>query len=116
MGFPCGSADQESARNAGAAAAAKSLQSCPTLCDPVDPGSWVGKICWRNNGLSIPVFLGFPCGSVGKESACNVGDWGSIPGLGRSPFFIIVILTNYIFDPHKEHVLKVAVYSIHKCT
>ena len=26
-----------------------------------------------------------PCGSVGKESACNVGDLGSIPGLGRSP-------------------------------
>ena len=28
---------------------------------------------------------GFPCGSVGKESAYNVGDLGSIPGLGRSP-------------------------------
>ena len=28
---------------------------------------------------------GFPCGSVGKESACNAGDLGSIPGLGRSP-------------------------------
>ena len=28
---------------------------------------------------------GFPCGSAGKESACNVGDLGSIPGLGRSP-------------------------------
>ena len=27
----------------------------------------------------------FPCGSDGKESACNVGDMGSIPGLGRSP-------------------------------
>ena len=27
---------------------------------------------------------GFPCGSVGKESACNAGDLGSIPGLGRS--------------------------------
>ena len=24
----------------------------------------------------------FPCGSAGKESACNVGDLGSIPGLG----------------------------------
>ena len=31
------------------------------------------------------VFLGFLGGSVGKESACNVGDLGSIPGLGRSP-------------------------------
>ena len=28
---------------------------------------------------------GFPGGSVGKESACNVGDLGSIPRLGRSP-------------------------------
>ena len=32
--------------------------------------------------LPTPVFLGFPCG---KESASNVGDLGSIPGLGRSP-------------------------------
>ena len=29
--------------------------------------------------------MGFPCGSAGKESARNVGDLGSIPGLGRSP-------------------------------
>ena len=28
---------------------------------------------------------GFPCSSVGKESACSSGDPGSIPGLGRSP-------------------------------
>ena len=27
----------------------------------------------------------FPCGTAGKESACNVGDLGSIPGLRRSP-------------------------------
>ena len=29
--------------------------------------------------------MGFPCGSADKESACSVGDLGSIPGLGRSP-------------------------------
>ena len=29
--------------------------------------------------------MGFPGGSNGKESACSVGDLGSIPGLGRSP-------------------------------
>ena len=29
--------------------------------------------------------VGFPAGSEGKESACSVGDEGSIPGLGRSP-------------------------------
>ena len=31
------------------------------------------------------MFLGFPCGSAGKESTCNAGDLGLIPGLGRSP-------------------------------
>ena len=36
--------------------------------------------------MKPPVFnQGFPCGSAGKESACTVGDLGSIPGLGRSP-------------------------------
>ena len=29
--------------------------------------------------------LGFPCGSAGKEFACNARDLGSIPGLERSP-------------------------------
>ena len=35
--------------------------------------------------LPTPVFLGFPCGSAGKESVCNGGDLGLIPGLGRCP-------------------------------
>ena len=35
--------------------------------------------------LPTPVFLGFPYGSAGKESTCNVGDLCSILGLGRSP-------------------------------
>ena len=39
----------------------------------------------RRDRLPTPVFSGFLCGSAGKESACNVGDLGSIPGLGRSP-------------------------------
>ena len=42
--------------------------------DPLEKG-------WLLN----PVFLGFPCGSTGTESACNAGDLGSVPGLGRSP-------------------------------
>ena len=29
--------------------------------------------------------MGFRCGSMGKESACNAGDLGAMPGLGRSP-------------------------------
>ena len=62
---------------------------------------------WRNSGNSVRLFFwvpkslqmvtaamklkdtysleGFTCGSAGKESACNVGDQGLIPGLGRSP-------------------------------
>ena len=35
-------------------------------------------------GLFLAV-MGFPGGSAGKESTCNVGDPGSTPGLGRSP-------------------------------
>ena len=31
------------------------------------------------------MFLGFPCGSAGEESTCNVGDLDSIPELGRFP-------------------------------
>ena len=30
-------------------------------------------------------YLGFPGGSNGKESACDIGDLGLIPGSGRSP-------------------------------
>ena len=30
------------------------------------------------------IHMGFPGGPAGKESACNVGDMGTIPGLGRS--------------------------------
>ena len=47
--------------------------------------SWGGKIFWRRDSLLTPVFLGFPCGSAGEESASNVGDLGSIPGLGGLP-------------------------------
>ena len=37
------------------------------------------------NALHSPVkYWGFPDSSVGKESACNAGDPGSIPGSGRS--------------------------------
>ena len=32
----------------------------------------------------IKVMTGFAGGSDGKESACNAGDAGSLPGLGRS--------------------------------
>ena len=50
------------------------------------PGGFlgVGKIHWRRDRLPTPGFLGFPYGSVGKESACNAGDLSSIPRSGRS--------------------------------
>ena len=69
LGFPNSSVAKESAFNAG------------------DPrfSSWDGKILWRRDKLPTAVFLGFPCGLSGKESVCNVGGLGSIPGLGRSP-------------------------------
>ena len=37
------------------------------------------------NKFMLFIHLGFPCSSAGKESACNKGDLGPIPGLGRSP-------------------------------
>ena len=35
--------------------------------------------------INFPLLEGFSGGSARKESACNAGDLGSIPGLGRSP-------------------------------
>ena len=39
----------------------------------------------KDNGKILSTNLGFPGGSDSKESACNAGDPGSIPGSGRSP-------------------------------
>ena len=46
----------------------------------------MGKLLqWPSIYRNAPILKGFPGGSVGKESACNAGDLGLIPGLGRSP-------------------------------
>ena len=37
------------------------------------------------HGFDLIYAADFPCGSAGKESACNVGNLGSVPRLGRSP-------------------------------
>ena len=42
---------------------------------------YINNIHW----YTLTPMRGFPHSSVGKESACNAGDLGSIPGLGRSP-------------------------------
>ena len=46
------------------------------------PGGLLEGSCYLPPG---PGTLGFPGGSDGKASACNVGDPSLIPGLGRSP-------------------------------
>ena len=46
----------------------------------------INLLCMHKYTIALYTFIqGFPCGSTGKGSACNVGDLGSIPGLGRSP-------------------------------
>ena len=67
--FPVSSAGKEPACNAGGS----------------QFNSWVRKMPWRRDRLPTLVFLGFPDGSDGKESICNMGDLDLIPGLGRSP-------------------------------
>ena len=62
-------------------------------------GPWQPSIRWISTGTQLcllwslilwrpllPVhFVGFPGASAGKESTCNVGNLGSVPGLVRSP-------------------------------
>ena len=47
--------------------------------------SCVRKFSRRRHRLPTPVSLSFPDGSDSKESACNVGDLGSTPGMEKSP-------------------------------
>ena len=44
---------------------------------------WIQSLGWEDplEWQPTPVFLGFPCSSADKESACSVGDLGSVPGL-----------------------------------
>ena len=43
------------------------------------------RLCGRLNNGPLRMTIGFPGGSDGKESTCNVGNLGSIPGWERSP-------------------------------
>ena len=108
LGLPCSSAGKESSCSAG------DPGSIPGLGRSAGEGigyplqySWVSLVAqlvknlpakwetWvRTLGWEDPLekgkathssILGLPCSSAGKESACKVGDLGSIPGLGRSP-------------------------------
>ena len=46
--------------------------------------TFVGKIMFLLFNMLSSFVMGFPGGSEGKESACNTGDLGSVPGIGRS--------------------------------
>ena len=46
--------------------------------------SWDWKSCWRKDRLPTPVYLGFPCGSAGEESAW-FGRPGFDPWVGKIP-------------------------------
>ena len=48
------------------------------------PSTLAWKIPWMEKPGRLQS-MGFLCGSVGKESACNAGNLGLIPELGRSP-------------------------------
>ena len=98
LGFPGGSDGKASACSAG------DLDSIPgsgispgegngnpvqysCLENPMDGGAWqaiVHEVKKSGTRLSDFTFF-FLCGSAGKESACNSGDVGLIPGLGRFP-------------------------------
>ena len=51
----------------------------------VNKSQYQGKILRISFIYYVLELLGFPSSSAGKESACNAGDPGLIPGLGRSP-------------------------------
>ena len=61
------------------------VQAIPE-CHWLDPSSF-SHFSIDGPGFCFVLFfiLGFPCDSAGKDSTCNAGDLGSIPGLGRSP-------------------------------
>ena len=56
--------------------------------------------------LPIPVFLGFPGGSGGKQSAYNAGDPGLIPGLGKSAEELIGYPLQYSWAPFVAQLVK----------
>ena len=89
LGFPDdGSAGKESASNAENSG---DLGSIPGLAESIVGGNGnpLQYSCQDNHGQRCLAGynpkghkeLGFPCGSSGKESACNVGHLGLIPGL-----------------------------------
>ena len=98
LGFPGGSDGKASACSAGDLGSIPGSGISPgegngnpvqysCLENPMDGGAWqaiVHEVTKSGIRLSDFTFF-FLCGSAGKESACNSGDVGLIPGLGRFP-------------------------------
>ena len=57
------------------------------------------------NWMNLENIMGFPGGSAGKESACNVEDLGSVPGLGKFPWRRERVFTP-VFWPREFHGLS----------
>ena len=58
----------------------------PCTCHPSGTSNYPRGFLVEKGETNLTThFMGFPGGSAGKESACNVGVLGLIPGLGRSP-------------------------------
>ena len=55
--------------------------------------------------MNLENIMGFPGGSAGKESACNVKDLGSVPGLGKFPWRRERVST-LVFWPREFHGLS----------
>ena len=102
MGFPGGPEVKASACSAGDPGSIPECGKSPgegngsplqysCLENPMEEGAWwatvhgVAKSRTRLSNFSYAVSWGFPVGSDSKESACNVEDLSSIPGLRRSP-------------------------------
>ena len=49
-------------------------------------GTFVGKVMSLLFNILSRFAMGFPGGSIGKESTCNAGDLSSIPGSGKIPW------------------------------
>ena len=76
-------------------AGTQAVQKWATSCDHRESGivmqmfifpyKWWLEARYKVKYLKCIYLMGFPGGSNGKKSACNAGDLGLIPGLGRSP-------------------------------
>ena len=69
-----------SGRSPGEGSGSPLQYSC--LENPIDRGAWRATVYGvAKSWTRVSIHTGFPGGSAGKESACNAGDLGLIPGL-----------------------------------